>query len=92
MSDHFPVFVSLNFPSKIHQENEKITIHKTVMHDTKLMAFKTNLFKVNGNSKNHSPETNSKYETFFEVFSELYEKHFPLKDFQIKIKDSRPHG
>ena len=57
------------------------------MHDTNLMAFMTNLLNVNWNSINHSPETNSKYETFFEVFSELYEKHFPLKDFQIKVKD-----
>ena len=87
MSDHFPVFIPLNFPSKIHKENQKITVHKTVMHDTNLMAFMTNLLNVNWNSINHSPETNSKYETFFEVFSELYEKHFPLKDFQIKVKD-----
>ena len=57
------------------------------MHDTDLMAFMTNLLNVKWNSINHSPETNSKYETFFEVFSELYEKHFPLKDFQIKVKD-----
>ena len=87
VSDHFPVFVSLCSPSKIHKEHQKITIHKRVIHDTNLMAFKTDLRNVNWNSINHSPETNSKYETFFKIFSELYEKHFPLKDFQIKVKD-----
>ena len=87
MSDHFPLFVSPCSPSKIHKEHQKITTHKRVIHGTNLMAFKTDLCNVNWNSINHSPETNSKYETFFKIFSELYEKHFPLKDFQIKAKD-----
>ena len=39
--DHFPVFVSLCFPSNIYKEYQKITINKRVMHDTNLMAFKT---------------------------------------------------
>ena len=46
------------------------------MHDTNLMAFKTDLHNVNWNLINLSPEKNSKYE-----------KHFPLKDFKIKVKD-----
>ena len=87
VSHHFPVFVSLCSPSKIHKEHQKITIHKRVIHDTNLMAFKTDLRNVNWNSTNHYPKTNSKYETFFKIFSELYEKHFSLKDFQIKVKD-----
>ena len=77
MSDHFPVFVSLCSPSKIHKEYQKITIHKRVIHDTNLMAFKTDLRNVNWNSINHSPETNSKYETFFKILSELYQKTLP---------------
>ena len=63
MSDHFPAFVSLCSSSKIYKEYQKITIQKRVMHDTNLMAFKTDLRNVNWNSINHSPETNSKYET-----------------------------
>ena len=63
VSDHFAVFVFLCSPSKIHKEHQKITIHKRVIHDTNLIAFKTDLHKVNWNSINHSPETNSKYET-----------------------------
>ena len=31
------------------------------------MAFKTDLRNVNWNSINHSPETNSKYETFLNI-------------------------
>ena len=38
VSYHFPVFVSLCSPSKIHKEYQKITIHKRVIHDTDLMA------------------------------------------------------
>ena len=57
------------------------------MHDPNLLAFKNDLSNINWNSINHSPEINSKYETFFKIFSEQYEKHFPLKDFQIKVKD-----
>ena len=86
VSDYFPVFVSLNSPSKIHKENQKITIHKRVMYATNLMAFKTDLRNVNWNSINHSPKINSKSETFFKIFSELHKKHFPLKDFQIEVK------
>ena len=41
MSDHFPEFVSLRSPSKIHKEHQKVTIHKRVIHETNLMAFKT---------------------------------------------------
>ena len=36
---------------------------------------------------NDLPETNRKHERFFKIFSELYEKDFPLKVFQIKVKD-----
>ena len=57
VSDHFPVFVSLCYPSKIHKEHQKITIHKRVTHDTNLMAFQIDLHNVNWNSTNHSPET-----------------------------------
>ena len=81
VSDLFPVFVSLCSPSKIYKEHQKITIHKRVIHDTILMTFKTDLRNVNWSSINHSPETNSKYETFLKIFSEVYEKHSPLKDF-----------
>ena len=87
VSDHFSVVVSLCFPSFIHEEYQKIAIHKRVMHDTNLVAFKADLRNVNWNSINHSLETNSKYETFFKIFSELNEKHFPLKDFPIEVKD-----
>ena len=56
------------------------------MRDTIPIAFKTDLRNVNWNSVNHSAETR-KYETFFKTFSGLYEKHFPLKDFQIEAKE-----
>ena len=48
MSDHFPVFVSLCSPSKTHKEHQKISIHKRVIHDTNLTAFKTDLCNVIG--------------------------------------------
>ena len=51
------------------------------------MAFKADLRNVNWNSINHSLETNSKYEAFLKIFPKLNEKHFPLKDFPIKVKD-----
>ena len=57
------------------------------MQKTNIMAFKRDLCNVNWNSINHSLETNFEYKTFFKMFSELYEKHFPLKDFQIKVKN-----
>ena len=60
------------------------------MHKTNLVAFKTDLRNVNWNSINHSPETNSKYETFFKIFSELYKKTLSLKGFSNQSK--RPPG
>ena len=56
------------------------------MHKTNLVAFKTDLRNVNWNSINHSPETNSKYETFFKIFSELYKKTLSLKGFSNQSK------
>ena len=87
MSDHFLAFVSLNSPSKIHKENQKITIYKRVMHDTNLKVFNTDLRNANWNSINHSQEANSKYEKCLKILSQLYKKRFPSKDFQIKVKD-----
>ena len=87
VSDHFPVFVSLDSLSKIHKENVAITTHKRVMHGTILTAFKTDLRNINWNSINHYSEANSKHEAIFKTFSELYKKHFPIKVFQIKAKD-----
>ena len=100
VSDHFLVFFSLNSSSKIHKENQRITIHKRVTHDTNLMAFKTDLRNLNWDSKNHSPEANSKYETFFKVFSELHEKQRKRKtqrkrkrkEIKSKKKTTRDHG
>ena len=87
VSDHLPVFVSLSSRSKIHKEDRKITIHKRVINDKNQVAFKTDLRNINWNSINHYPEINSKYKIFLKIFSDLYEKHFHLKNFQIKVKD-----
>ena len=87
VSDHFSVFFSLCSPSKTHKKHQKVTIHKRVIHDTNLITFKTDLRSVNWNSINQSSERNSKYETFLKIFSELYKKQIPLKNFQIKVKN-----
>ena len=87
VSDLFPVFVSLSSSSKIHKENQKITIHKRVNYGSYLIAFKPNLHNFNWNSINVYPETSSKYKKCFKTFSELYERYFSLKGFQIKEKD-----
>ena len=42
---------------------------------------------LNGDPINQSSRRNFKYETFFKIFSELYQKDFPLKNFQIKTKE-----
>ena len=73
------IFLCL-FPYVLHQtfkEHQKIAIHKRVIHDTNLTAFKADLCNINWDSINQSPETISKYETFLKIFSDLYEKHFP---------------
>ena len=49
VSDHFLIFVSLNSSSKINKENQKIIIHKRVMHGTNPTAFKTDFQNVNWN-------------------------------------------
>lgn len=47
VSEHFPIFVSQNSPSKICKENhyylQNITIHKRVFHDPKQTKFKADL-------------------------------------------------
>ena len=58
VSDHFPVFVSLDSLSKIHKENLEIITHKRVMHCTILTGYKTDLCNINWNSINDSPEAN----------------------------------
>ena len=77
VSNNFPIFVSLCFPSKTQKEYQKITIHKRVIHDTKPIAFKTGLRSVNWNSINHSLGTNSKYETFLKYSLSYTKNTFP---------------
>ena len=48
VSDHFPIFVSLYYSSKIHTEYQNITIHKRVMHVTSLIAFKIYTILIKG--------------------------------------------
>ena len=56
------------------------------------MAIKSDLRNVNWSSMNHSPETVSNYERFFQIFSELYGKHLSLKVFKSKKNTFRHHG
>ena len=84
MSDHFPDH-SLTSSSKIHKENKKFTIHKRVIRNTNLTAFKSDLCNVNWNSVNHLPERKSTWNIFYslnQIKNTLPWRTFKAKDLQ----------
>ena len=87
LSDHFPIFVSLKMSSEIRKEKQNISIQKREINEANTRAFKFALANVKWDFLNLEKDTNSKYSSFLTKFSEIYENHFPLKNYKIKQKD-----
>ena len=85
ISDHFPIFAAINI-SKSKNKNKKIEIKKRDFSETNKQNFKEDLINTDWSVLDNYDNTNLLYETFSDIFILLYEKHFPLKTQEIKIK------
>ena len=85
ISDHLPVFIIHNdiklssFPNKIKKQIRLI-------NSTQILAFKTELGKINWAHITSCQSSNDAYDLFLEKFITLYNTHFPIKTIEIKTK------
>ena len=85
ISDHFPVFVAINI-SKDKIKHKKTEIHQRIFSEQNKRNFSNDLQNINWNL-NNVEGANAQYEHFINIFSSLYEKHFPLTVKNIKMKN-----
>ena len=86
ISDHFPIYVATksinlsNYPSKI-------SIQKRIINEKSMLSFKNEICRTNWIDVTNTECPNVSYNLFSNKFLSLYEKHFPLKTFNIKTKN-----
>ena len=86
ISDHFPIFVAIkdfntsNFPSEIK-------ISKRIITDGAIATFKQELAIKNWHEVKLIACPNVAYNLFMRDFTNIYEKHFPIKEINIKSKN-----
>ena len=80
ISDHFPCLLILD---KTHKKySEKITFIQRQMTDEKIAAIKNDLAEKDWIELEHL-DVNSGYDAFLEVFTDILDKHAPLKEIKI---------
>ena len=85
ISYHFPVFAAFN-TSKIKKDiSKKVEITKRCFSEENKRNFKYDLQQTEWDDSKR--DANTMFENFSNTFTNLYEKHFPLKKIYIKNKD-----
>ena len=88
ISDHFPIYFSINTEQSIAQ-NSTVKIKKRVYDKNNTKIFKEELNSLNWQSVIRESErgnTDSAYKDFLKLFLGLYDKNFPLQEFELKQK------
>ena len=86
ITDHFPIFITLNETLGSNQNDEKI-ISKRCYYDNLTENFKLLLQRTDWSFFKESSCPNLNYNRFIEYFSQLYDQCFPIKKIKIKRKD-----
>ena len=86
ISDHFPIFVAISV-SNCKVNSNKIKVLKQNFNDENKESFKNDLSNVNWPQIDRQDNPNLNYSNFFKIFSELYNKNFPINENSIKVKD-----
>lgn len=82
ISDHFGIFTLSNF--KLYSSNLPKFVTKRCFTDKNINEFSESLSNCDWSSLENSITADHAYDSFTDIFSDKFEKHFPLK--RIKIK------
>ena len=87
LSDRLPIFFSIS-TSKLPQKSSPLKLKKLFFNERNLASFKNQMSNLNWDILNSTQCTaNSLYETFLNIFSEIYDVNFPLTEIEIKPKN-----
>ena len=86
LSDHLSIFFS-NSTSKLPQKSSPPKHKKRFFNESNLESFKNQISNINRDILNSTQcSANNFYETFLNIFSEIYDLNFPLTEIEIKPK------
>ena len=74
--------------SKLQQNSSPLKLKKRFFNESNLASFKDQISNINWDNLNSTQcSANSLYETFLNIFSEIYDANFPLTEIEIKPKN-----
>lgn len=85
ISDHFPVFSVFSVDDN-HRQSSKITVSKRLYNCLSTEAFKSDLSNYNWMSDMVADDVNASFDNYMKKFLNLYNHHYPLKQFTCKEK------
>ena len=86
LSDDLPIFFLIS-TWKSAQNASPFKIIKRFLNENKLASFKDQINNINWDSINSTQyNSNSLYETFRNIFNEIYDANYPLTETEIKPK------
>ena len=86
ITDHFPIFVALNV-SNCKLNTRKVKVTKRYFDEENKQSFKNDLINVNWHQIETLEDPDTSYNNFSKIFSELYNKNFPINEYNLKTKD-----
>ena len=87
LSDHLPIFFSIS-TSKSRKTLLHSNLKKRMFNENNLASFKDQISKINWDNLNSTQcSVNSLYETFLNIFNEMYDVNFPVTEIEIKSKN-----
>jgi hypothetical protein len=92
ITDHFPTFTLINKHNNKHNKNKENThFIKRNINKTTIESFKAELNLLDWNDIIQTPCANDSYNKFINIFTKLYDKHFPKITKKInKRQQSKP--
>ena len=86
LSDDIPIFFSIS-TSKLTQNSSPLKLKKRFFNESNLASFKNQISNINWDILNSTQcSANSLYETFLNIFSEIYDVNFSLTKIEINLK------
>ena len=84
LSDHLPIFAVTQNVCSVKKEDQFII--KRIINQRKLELFKRDLKSISWENIYNLSDPNDQYHYFSELFSNLYDKHFPKQRFKVRPK------
>ena len=84
ISDHFPVFTICHYKEKLTRCKIPHYILKRQLNDESINAFKTELGNNSWDTVLNSSNVYVAYKNFIDIFTQLYNKHCPVKKIAFK--------